>query len=47
VGTPFTITIDYQSLSDGDVTVRDRDSALQERVAIDGLIAYIEQKLKA
>lgn len=46
IGTPFTITIDYQSLSDGDVTVRDRDSAAQVRVGIDGLTKYIEDKLK-
>lgn len=45
VGTPFCITIDFQSLEDKMVTVRDRDSATQERVAIDELVGYIQKKL--
>lgn len=46
IGTPFTVTIDYQTLSDGDVTVRDRDTATQERVGIEKLAQYLEEKLK-
>lgn len=45
VGTPWCVTVDYQTLEDGTVTVRDRDTALQERVAIDSLSSYIHTKL--
>ena len=46
IGTPFCITIDFDSLENGTVTVRNRDTATQERVAIDGLGGYLEAKLK-
>ena len=45
IGTPFCITIDFQSLEDKTVTIRDRDTAKQERIAIDNLIKYFEEKL--
>jgi len=45
VGTPFCITIDFDSLEKKDVTVRFRDTGEQERVAIEGLPAYITAKL--
>lgn len=45
-GTPFCITVDFQTLEDKTVTVRDRDSAKQERIAIDKLSNYLEIKLK-
>lgn len=45
IGTPFCVTIDFQSLEDGAVTVRDRDTATQERVQINELTAYIGSKL--
>ena len=41
VGTPFCITVDFETLEDDSVTVRDRDSMLQERVAIDNLQQYL------
>ena len=41
IGTPYCITIDFQSLEDNAVTVRDRDTAKQERIAIDQLASYI------
>ncbi len=41
VGTPYCITIDYQTLEDGTVTVRDRDTMGQQRVAIDALASVI------
>jgi glycyl-tRNA synthetase len=44
IGTPFCITIDYQTLEDGTVTVRHRDSASQERVAETDLINYLYTK---
>ncbi len=37
IGTPECITIDYQTLEDGTVTVRDRDTTDQERISIDNL----------
>jgi len=47
VGTPFCITVDGQSVSDGTVTVRERDSLQQERVAADQLRSYLGEKLRA
>lgn len=44
-GTPFCITVDFESLEDGMVTVRDRDSATQERVKIEELRIYISSKI--
>lgn len=47
IGTPFCVTVDYDSLEDGTVTVRERDSMHQERVAIDALETYIAEKIAA
>ena len=44
-GTPFCVTFDFDSLEDNAVTVRDRDSMAQDRVSIDGLRDYLEQRL--
>ncbi len=44
VGTPFCITVDGQTLEDGTVTVRHRDTMLQERVAIDRLHAMVDEE---
>ena len=46
VGTPYCVTVDYQSLENRDVTVRDRDSKAQERVRIDALAAFLRAKLE-
>jgi glycyl-tRNA synthetase len=45
-GTPFCITVDNQTLSDGTVTVRDRDTTQQERVASRDLVTFIAAKLR-
>ena len=45
IGTPFAVTIDFDSLEDNAVTVRHRDSMEQERVAIADLEEYIKMKL--
>ena len=45
IGTPFCITYDFDSETDNCVTVRDRDTMAQDRVAIDGLAAYLAQKI--
>ena len=46
IGTPFCVTYDFDSIEDGCVTVRDRDTMQQERVKIDELNAYIAEKVK-
>ena len=45
IGTPFCVTFDFDSLEDAAVTVRDRDTMVQERVAVDELPGYLFQKL--
>ncbi|MDD6175433.1 MAG: His/Gly/Thr/Pro-type tRNA ligase C-terminal domain-containing protein, partial [Firmicutes bacterium] len=45
IGTPFCLTYDFESENDGCVTVRDRDTMAQERIRIEDLAAYLEQKL--
>lgn len=45
VGTLFCVTVDVQSLEDRKVTVRDRDTMLQDRVDIDNLGSYLKDKL--
>ncbi len=45
IGTPLCVTVDFQSLEDDSVTVRDRDSATQERVSVDKLLSYIQNKI--
>lgn len=45
VGTPYCVTIDFDTLEKGDVTVRDRDTAKQERVQISELQNYLRKKL--
>ena len=46
IGTPYCITVDFQSLEDNMVTVRDRDTAIQERIGIEKLESYINSKLE-
>ena len=46
IGTPFCVTYDFDSVDDGCVTVRDRDTMQQERIRIDELSAYIAEKVK-
>jgi glycyl-tRNA synthetase len=45
VGTCFCVTVDVQSLEDGQVTVRHRDTMLQERIAVDRLHQYLKDQL--
>ncbi|MBV7336501.1 glycine--tRNA ligase [Chloroflexi bacterium TSY] len=46
IGTPFCITVDYETLDTQSVTVRDRDTAAQERIDIAQLAPYLRDKLK-
>lgn len=45
IGTPFCIVIDFDTLEDDTVTVRDRDTGEQERVKVEELISYIKNRL--
>ena len=46
IGTPFCVTIDFDTLENGTVTVRDRDTMEQIRVSVDEAIKYIEEKIE-
>jgi glycyl-tRNA synthetase len=46
IGTPWAVTIDHRSLEDRTVTLRDRDSLAQDRLAIDALGGEIERRLR-
>lgn len=46
IGTPWCVTIDFESLSDNSVTVRDRDTGKQERMSIDNLKEYFQNRLR-
>jgi glycyl-tRNA synthetase len=45
IGTPFCVTVDFDTLEDHAVTVRDRDSMSQERIGIDALVGYLSDRL--
>ena len=45
IGTPWCVTIDYQTLKDNTVTIRDRDSMEQKRVLLSQLLEYFQEKL--
>src|SRR3954449_10764118 len=47
IGTPYGVTIDHQTLEDRTVTVRDRDTLAQDRVAIDDLVGELTRRLAA
>jgi len=45
IGTPFCITVDFDTLEDHAVTIRERDSMAQERIALDQVEGYLAQRL--
>jgi glycyl-tRNA synthetase len=45
IGTPFCVTVDFDSLDDNSVTIRERDSTAQNRVKIDSLISELSHRL--
>ena len=47
IGTPYCVTVDYQTLEDHTVTVRFRDSMKQERVSADQLVPFIHAAMKS
>ncbi len=46
IGTPYCITIDHQTLADNTVTIRDRDTMLQERIAISEISGIVRDKIR-
>ncbi|HYY44115.1 MAG TPA: glycine--tRNA ligase [Actinomycetota bacterium] len=46
VGTPFCVTIDFDTLEDQQITVRDRDSMAQERLPISALVDYLSKRIR-
>ena len=45
IGTPYCVTIDFDTLEDGQVTIRDRDTMEQERISIEKLDEYLREKI--
>jgi glycyl-tRNA synthetase len=45
IGTPFCVTVDFDTLQDNAVTVRDRDTMSQERISIDQVERYLSERL--
>jgi glycyl-tRNA synthetase len=45
VGTPFCVTVDFDSIDDQRVTVRERDSMAQDRLPIANLVDYLRERL--
>ena len=45
IGTPMCVTIDFDTLEDGTVTIRDRDTMEQRRISVDELISFVNEKL--
>ncbi len=45
MGTPFCVTVDFDTLEDDSVTVRERDSMAQERVKLSELVSYLQDRI--
>ncbi|MGL4832381.1 MAG: glycine--tRNA ligase, partial [Propionibacteriaceae bacterium] len=45
IGTPFCVTVDFDTLDDNAVTIRERDTMAQERVPLDQVVGYLAQRL--
>ena len=45
LGTPFCLTVDYETLDDNSVTIRERDSMEQKRIKIDDLVNVLSEKI--
>lgn len=45
IGTPYCVTVDFDSLEDGAATIRERDTMTQERVSLDGLRTWFAERL--
>jgi glycyl-tRNA synthetase len=47
IGTPYCVTYDFDSETDAKVTVRERDSMAQDRIALDSLRSYLDARLES
>jgi len=47
IGTPYCVTVDFESLNDGEVTIRERDSTEQIRVPIENVVAELKDRIEA
>jgi glycyl-tRNA synthetase len=45
IGTPFCVTVDFETLDDDAVTIRERDTMTQERVSLDGITRWFAERL--
>ena len=45
IGTPYCVTVDFDTLDDQAVTVRDRDTMEQDRISMDQVAAYLQERL--
>jgi glycyl-tRNA synthetase len=45
IGTPYCVTVDFDTLDDSAVTIRERDTMKQERIALDQVKAYFAERL--
>jgi glycyl-tRNA synthetase len=45
IGTPFCVTVDFETLDDNAVTIRERDTMVQERVSLDGITRWFAERL--
>ncbi|HYZ92088.1 MAG TPA: glycine--tRNA ligase [Actinomycetota bacterium] len=46
IGTPYCLTVDFDTLTDKQITIRDRDTMQQERIAIADVVSYVEERLR-
>jgi glycyl-tRNA synthetase len=46
IGTPFCITIDFDTLEDGAATIRDRDTTAQQRIALADIPAFLRERVR-
>jgi glycyl-tRNA synthetase len=46
IGTPYCVTVDHQTFEDNTVTIRERDSMQQERIAIDKIAGIVSERLR-
>ena len=46
IGTPYCVTVDFVTLENDTVTVRDRDRMKQERVSVEELLPYLQEKIE-
>jgi glycyl-tRNA synthetase len=47
IGTPYCLTVDMQSLEDNTVTIRDRDTAGQQRIKIEDVLGVIQNRMNS